>query len=191
VIDGVLPEIVSRRALRALSDREIPNEVLVRLAQAATLAPSCYNSQPWRFVFVTSRELRRRVHDATIGGNYWAERAPCYVVAATDLELDCRLDLERDYALFDTGLAVQNLLLQATREGVIAHPIAGFDEAALKRALEIPERYIAIAVVVLGYPGDENGHLSAAHRRAEKAPRERHAVSEVAWFNRWGGTEGE
>ncbi len=186
--DALLPEISSRKALRALGTREVSEEVLRRLAEAATLAPSCGNAQPWRLVFVTRRELRVRVCDAFIGRNYWAERAPCYVVVATDPELGCRLDLERDYALFDAGAAVQNLLLQATREGVIAHPISGYDEAAVKRALEIPERYIAISVVVLGYAVEDDELLSAADRRAERGPRERKAIGEVAWFNRWGET---
>jgi glutaredoxin-dependent peroxiredoxin len=78
---------------------------------------------------------------------------PCIVCVATEAELDCRLSGRREYALFDAGLAVQNLLLQATREGLVAHPIAGFKPVEIKNLLGIPKKYTLITLVVLGYPG--------------------------------------
>ena len=184
------PEIVNRRARRGLAHTAVPREVLNRLAEAATLAPSCFNNQPWRLVFVTEPDERGVVHRALAGGNYWAERAPAYVVVVTHPDLDCRLDEDRDYALFDTGLAVENLVLQATHEGLIAHPIAGFHAAQLKQGLGIPPEYVAITVVVLGYPGDSSD-LTERHRALEAAPRSRVPISEVVWFNRWEGPPDE
>ncbi len=180
----IRPEILKRRAKRALAETAVADTVLERLAEAATLAPSCFNKQPWRLLFVTDSRARAAVRNALAGGNYWAERAPVYVVVLTHPDFDCRLDEDRDYALFDTGLAVGNLLLQATHEGLIAHPVAGFHAAKLKQELGIPRWYIAITVLVLGYPGSPAG-LTEEHRKLENAPRTRVPMESVVLFNRW------
>ena len=90
----------------------------------------------------------------------------------------------REYALFDTGLAVQNRVFQAVREGLIAHPVAGFKPVQIKELLEIPEEYVLITLVVLGYPGDPS-LLSEKHRQAEAAGEERKPREETVAFNGW------
>jgi glutaredoxin-dependent peroxiredoxin len=90
----------------------------------------------------------------------------------------------REYALFDTGLAVQNRVFQAVREGLIAHPVAGFKPVQIKELLEIPEEYVLITLVVLGYPGDPS-LLSEKHRQAEAAGQERKPREETVAFNGW------
>jgi len=180
----LLPEIEARRARRALDERAIPEEVVQRLLTAATLAPSCFNNQPWRFLLVRRAEELEEVRANLSGGNYWARKAPLIVLVLTQPELDCRLDDRRDYALLSCGLAVENLLLQATREGLIAHPIAGFKPVPIKEALGIPQELILITLVIVGYPGEETG-LSEKHRAQEHAPRSRKPQSEVVKYERW------
>jgi nitroreductase len=106
------------------------------------------------------------------------------VAVLTQPELDCRFDDRRDYALFGAGLATGNLLAQATREGLIAHPIAGFKPVPIKEALGVPPELILITLVILGYPGEESG-LSEKHRVQEHAPRERKPLTEVLRYERW------
>jgi nitroreductase len=180
----LLLEIQTRRALRALDGRPIPEETVERMLTAATLAPSCFNNQPWRFVAVRRPEELEKVRDNLSGGNYWARTAPLIVLVLTQPELDCRLDDRRDYALFGAGLAVENLLLQATREGLIAHPIAGFKPVPIKEALGIPQELILITLVIVGYPGDESG-LNEKHRALEHSPRSRKGLNEVVKFEKW------
>jgi len=180
----ILKEIDARRARRAYDERPVGSDVVDRILAAATLAPSCSNKQPWRFVVVDREPGLGRVRESLQPGNYWAKKAPLYVLAVTDISLNCMLDDDRNYALFDTGLAVMNLMLQATAEGLYAHPIAGFQPVPMKEAFGIPAGHSLIAVVVLGYPGDETG-LNEKHRAAEHEGRMRKAISEVVFRGGW------
>lgn len=181
----LIHEINIRRAKRALSDKKIPKEIMNRLMAAATLAPSCFNNQSWRFLVVTEEQALARVHEALSGGNYWVKTAPAVVVVATRLEFGCRLSDRRDYALFDCGLAAENLMLQGFKEGLYAHAIAGFDPIKIKAAFHIPEDYIVITLVAVGYPGDE-ATLNEKHQELEHSPRIRKSESEVICYNTWG-----
>lgn len=173
--------IAARRAKRALREDPIPQEDIERLMEAAHLAPSCFNNQPWRFVVAQGQKLEA-VKKALPGGNYWALRSPAIVAVASHPELDCRLSDHRDYFLFDCGMAVGFLMIQATQMGLVAHPIAGYDPMAVKAALGIPEDYVLITLVVLGWPGDP-GELSDKHREIELGPRVRKPLSAVAGWN--------
>lgn len=180
----LVPEVLARRARRALSYRPIGEEVIGRLLEAATLAPSCSNNQPWRLVAVSGAERLEKLKTALSSGNAWAQRSPCIVAAVTNPDLDCRLSDRRDYAFFDVGLAVQNLILQGTREGLTAHPIAGYKPEVVKEALGIPEEQIVITLVVLGHPGDEAA-LSDKQRADEHAERKRKPMDEVVMHDAW------
>jgi len=181
---ALIEEIGVRRAKRALSGKKIPDESLRRLMTAATLAPSCFNNQSWRFLVVTDDNALEKVHDALSGGNYWVKRAPAVVVVATKIEFGCRLNDHRDYALFDCGLAAENLMLQGVREGLYAHAIAGFDPVKIKAAFDIPAEYIVITLVAVGYP-DDDAPLNEKHRELENSPRTRKPDSEVICYNTW------
>jgi len=183
-MDGLVPEIDLRRAKRALSDKKIPAETLRRLMTAATFAPSCFNNQSWRFLVATDAAALKEIHATLPGANYWVKKAPVVVVVATRLDFGCRLNDRRDYALFDCGLAVENLMLQGFKEGLYAHAIAGYDPLKIKAAFHIPDEYIIITLVAVGYPGDD-ASLSEKHRELEHSPRDRNPESEVICYNRW------
>ena len=181
---GLLKEIDERRAKRALSDNKIAQETIARLVKAATYAPSCFNSQPWRLMVVTDGQSLAKLHESLSGGNYWAKAAPLMVVVATKTTLDAQLSDGRDYALFGCGLATENLLLQAFSEGLYAHPMAGFDPLIVKKAFSIPDDYIVITLVAVGFPGATDG-LSEKHVTAENSERNRKDEAEVICYDRW------
>jgi len=183
---AILQEIAIRRAKRALSEQAIPVELVQRIMTAATYAPSCFNNQPWRFVVINQSDALEKARTALSEGNYWAKKAPVLVLAATKPDIDCQLKDRRDYALFDVGLATANLILQAWKEGLIAHPIAGFNPVKLKADFGIPEEYILITVVVIGFPGDE-AHLNEKHLAQEHSERDRKPQAEVIKYNAWLG----
>ncbi len=175
------PLIRVRRAKRALNTEPISKEDITRLLEAAHLAPSCFNNQPWRFVVVEGERLAA-VKKALPGGNYWALKSPAMIAVTSHMDLDCRLSDERDYFLFDCGLAVGFLLVQATQMGLVAHPIAGFDPLAVKEILGIPKDHVLITLVVLGWPGDP-AELSEKHQEIEVGPRVRKPLSAVVGWN--------
>lgn len=173
--------IAARRAKRALRPDPLPPAAIERLVEAAHLAPSCFNNQPWRFVVAQGEKLAA-VKNALPGGNYWALKSPAILAVASHPDLDCRLSDNRDYFLFDCGLAVGFLMVQATQMGLVAHPIAGYDPIAVKEALGIPKDYVLITLVVLGWPGDP-AELSDKHREIELGPRVRKPLAAVLGWN--------
>ncbi len=183
-MEKILPEIQHRRARRALSAEEVPNDVLERLLHAATLSASCFNNQPWRFVVLKKGYGIERARARLSQGNYWAETAPVIIGVATRPDYDCDLDDGRQYALFDCGMAVQNLQIQAQHEGLLAHPIAGFKAAELKEDLGIPADHILITLVVIGFPGTDN-ELNDKHQELESSERVRKDFDEVVFSGAW------
>jgi len=77
---------------------------------------------------VRTKENLDKLHSTLSGGNYWMKQAPVMIVVYTDDELGCQLSDRRNYSLFDTGTAVGLLLAQATQMGLVAHPVAGYDQ---------------------------------------------------------------
>jgi nitroreductase len=183
-VSNFIPEIEKRKSRRALGTKKIPSAVIERLMTAAVFAPSCFNNQPWRFVVVYEEPFLQNVKAALSAGNYWAKRAPLIIAVCTKTDLDCTPPDGREYALFDTGLAAENCMLQAVKEGLIAHPIAGFNQAEVKRTLSIPEAYTVIALIMVSYPGDPS-HLNEKHRQTEDAERDRKPLDQVVMYNCW------
>jgi len=129
--------IETRRAYRALGPVEVTDDMIQELARAAQLMPSCFNNQPWRFVFARSRDALAKVHACMNKGNEWTFKASVIIAAFAKKENDCLIK-EREYYLFDLGLAVAALMLRATELGLVAHPIAGFNPDRVREALDIP-----------------------------------------------------
>lgn len=180
----ILKPIEKRRARRALADTPVPEETLLRLARAAHLAPSCNNNQPWRIVTVVDPARLEALKTALTPGNYWAKKSPAIAAFVTSLDWDARLEGGRDYAFFDLGMAAMAYQLQAVEEGLVVHPIAGFNAAVAKEALGAPETAVVETLVILGYPGDPSG-LNEKHREAETSARNRKPFDEVAAFDAW------
>ncbi len=185
---SLLREIETRRARRALSPEPIDDAVAEELARAATLAPSCFNSQPWRIVAIkndASVAPAEALRAALTPGNAWALRAAWYFVFCTATHLDCRLDEGRDYAYFDLGQAALALQIQAQHLGLIAHPIAGFSPAKVRAGLAIPKEFVPVAVIVVGKAGADDA-LSEKQKADEAAPRSRVPLSDVVYRERFG-----
>jgi nitroreductase len=179
----IVPELSARRARCGISADSLSIDVIERLLGAAILAPSCANAQPWRMVAVTADKLPA-VREALSEGNRWATRAPLVVVMATKLSLDKRLEGGRDYAYFDLGMAAMALMLQATREGLYAHPIAGYTPQKVAQAVGLPEDYVPLTLIVVGKPGDD-ALLNEGQKLREGAPRQRKTVGEIAYYGSW------
>ncbi|HIE05970.1 MAG TPA: nitroreductase [bacterium (Candidatus Stahlbacteria)] len=181
----VIETIEKRRALRSLMPVEITWDLVLDLARAASLAPSCFNKQPWRFVFVYDSEQLERMHSALSQGNEWARDASMIIAVFSRLDLDCKI-MGRFYYLFDTGMATSFLILRATELGLVAHPIAGFNEDKVKEILEIPEDMIVITLVMIGKHSEMvSSILNKDQAKAEKERPERMAIEEFVYRDRY------
>lgn len=141
--------IKQRRAFRSLAPFRITKDLIYDLAGHARLSPSCFNNQPWRFVFVSDRDQLDRIHEALSRTNQWAKRASCIIAVFSREEDDCVIR-DRLYHQFDCGMAVGFLMLRATELGLVAHPIAGFSPKKTREILDIPEEYKIITLIIVG-----------------------------------------
>ncbi len=172
-----------RRALRSLKKTEISDDDVKKLAKAASLAPSCFNKQPWRFVFVRDEKKLSKLFDVLPRGNKWAHKASMIVAVFAKKEEDCVLG-DREYYLFDTGFATNNVMLKATEMDLVAHPIAGFKKPAAMEILNIPDDYMLITLVIVGKKSKElNPDLSEGQKETESQRPERKPFEAFAFHD--------
>ena len=142
---------------------------LLSLLEAAHLAPSSYNLQPWRFLWTVRGDAEfDRVLGALDPGNAWAATASALVVGGFTRE--GRRGRPNPWAEHDLGMATAQLVLQAVASGLAAHPMAGFDAEQLKTALAIPAGIQPMTVTAIGWPAEE------ALPPRERVPLERVAI---------------
>jgi len=178
--------LLQRQSKRAYLDRPIPQAALERIIEKTRWAPSSSNSQPWHFVIVQEPNALAAFRAGLTRGNVWAKAAPALIAVAAREKDDYtrKGDPQVKYFLFDCGLAVENLLLAAVEEGLLAHPMAGFKTAVVKDALGIPDDYQLICVISLGYPGCIDD-LDARTRVKDEQPRTRNRVEENFHLDHW------
>jgi nitroreductase len=179
--------IDTRRAYRSLDPIEVTDELIRDLAESARLAPSCFNNQPWRYVFVRDPEVLALLHEALPDANGWATAASMIVAVASRPDLDCRIK-GREYYLFDTGMATAFLILRATELGLVAHPIAGYSPEKVRQVLGIPDDMAVVTLVNIGKHADTVGPLlTEGQAEAEPVRPERLALEEFAYVDRYAG----
>ncbi|WP_457558304.1 nitroreductase family protein [Candidatus Harpocratesius sp.] len=146
-----LDEIIkTRRAFRSLKPVKITEKIIDQLAYAAQLMPSCFNNQPWRFVFVKDNPfLENLKNEALSQGNAWAKHASMIIAIFSEKNLDCIIR-DRIYYQFDVGMAAAAMILKATDLNLVAHPIAGFSPNKVKKIVNIPETYDIISLIIVG-----------------------------------------
>lgn len=171
--------IEQRRAYRSLESCEISDEMVKDLITASSLAPSCFNKQPWRFVCVQSMERLTELFESLSTGNHWATKGSMVVAVYSQKELDCVIG-EREYDLFDTGMAVAFMILRATELGLVAHPIAGYDNEKAKQILGIEKEMNLIALLIIGKHSDSIGELSDKQKKDETERPQRKSFEEIA-----------
>mgnify|MGYP006286494601 CR=1 FL=1 len=175
--------IRNRRSYRSLAKTEITAGLINDLAESASLAASCYNNQPWRYVFVYQEEQLTKLHEALAGANSWAQDAPLIVGIFTKEDYDCVVE-DRKYYLFDVGMSVNNMVLRATELGLVTHLMAGFDEQKAKEILEIPAEMELISLMAVGERADEiNPDLSPEMKQGEKQRPPRLDLEEFIYHN--------
>jgi nitroreductase len=181
--------IEKRRAYRSLDKAEIAEEMLRDLAHCAQIAPSCFNYQPWRFIFVHDKDTLKELHGALSRGNEWAKAASLIVVVYSAKEDDCVIR-DREYYLFDTGMATAFIILRATELGFVAHPIAGYSPKKVKEILGIPTDRMVITLVIVGSHAKEiSPVLSEKQREAEKERPLRKSLEKIISMNRYKNRE--
>ena len=184
-----LIESISRRwSPRAFATTPVSQDRLRQLLEAARWAPSCYNAQPWTFIVGTqdNPETFRKLSKCLVPVNQsWAAKAPVLMLALAELNFAHNGKPNR-HAAHDVGLALGNLLNQATILGLQAHLMAGFSGDTARELFAVPDTHDPVTMLALGYPGDPES-LPDTLREKELAPRTRKSLNEIAF----GGTLGK
>jgi nitroreductase len=170
----VFEAVQERRSIRAYQDKPVPRETLEKILEAARLAPSAGNAEPWHFIAVTSSEKRK----ALSGGRFakFLTQTPIVIVACGDKEAS------PDWYAIDVALAVENMVLTATNEGLGTCCVGSFNEKEVKAIVNVPENFEVVLLLAVGYPREKIDMSSKLLRLV----RTRKTLSEVASLEEFG-----
>jgi nitroreductase len=165
---NVFEAIQERRSIRAYQDTPVPREKLEKILEAARLAPSARHVEPWHFIAVTDSEKRKILSK----GRYakFCAEAPLVIVACGD-----KVGSPDWYAI-DVALAVENMILTATSEGLSTCCVGSFDEKEVKETLKVPDNFEVLLLLAVGYSREKLDLTSKLLRLAHS----RKSLSEVA-----------
>ncbi len=178
--------LAQRWSPRAYAPDRVEPAKLRRLLEAARWSASSGNGQPWSFILATNEETEpfaRMVACLKEGNVPWASKAP--VLGIVVAKLIRANGSPNRHAFYDSGMAMQNLIVQATALDLFLRQMGGFDPETARRLFDIPLEYEAATMFALGYPGDPDS-LTDSQREQELALRVRRPLSEFVFGDRWG-----
>ncbi|MDD5628488.1 MAG: nitroreductase family protein [Elusimicrobia bacterium] len=172
----------ARRSIRAFQDRPVEREKLELCLEAARLAPSACNAQPWKFVVVDEPGLKQRLAAAVFSGAYainkHAASAPVLVAVVSQRGSAWAWVGNQVqgtvFLLVDIGISCEHFVLQAAELGLGTCWLGWFDAKAAARLLGVPRGFRVEMLLSLGYPAEAPG------------PRPRRSLAEMSAFNRYG-----
>ena len=174
----VSPLFLNRWSTRAFSTREVSDQDLYTVLDAAHWAPSSYNDQPWRFIVAKTKEQRSVFHQFINEFNLtWVSTAPVLIVVASD-KLRDNGDPNGAHA-FDAGAAWASMAIQATMLGMVTHAMGGIDRNKARQMLNIPDNFEIHAVIALGYHGDKSLLPEGIQQR--EVPNSRRPLNELVF----------
>lgn len=142
---------LARSSVRRYSDRPVECEKLSLLLEAARLAPSAVNLQPWKFLVVTSRKGKEALCQSYT--NEWFRTAPAYIVACGNHNTSWHRKFDgKDHCDVDVAIAVEHICLCAAAQGLGTCWVCNFDPGKLGEYLALPEEWEPIAIIPVGYP---------------------------------------
>ncbi|MFP4442622.1 MAG: nitroreductase family protein [Spirochaetia bacterium] len=178
-----LPVAKARKSIRSYSEKPVGRDLLHRCVEAASLAPSACNSQPWHFVIVDDPVLKDKVSketfDPVVSFNKFTLEAPVMIaVLAKPSKLSAQVgDVLRKtrFNIIDVSMAAEHFCLQAASEGLGTCMLGWFNERRVKQILQIPKHLKVVMLISAGYPKKDG--TGKKHKKT---------VFEIASINRYG-----
>jgi len=180
----IVAHIAERWSPRAFDERGIEESELRSLFEAARWAASCFNAQPWRFVYAHRGEpaFDTLVDCINERNGAWARNAAVLLVAVAKTAHED--GSPNSHAEHDLGQAMAMLSVEATARGISMHQMAGFYPDKARELLGVPDGFVPKTAAALGYLGQPDT-LSDSLKERELAPRVRKPVSEIAFKGAW------
>jgi nitroreductase len=165
--------IQKRHSVRRYADRPVEEEKLIKVLEAARLAPSAKNRQAWKFIVIRDPDLRRQMIDAARGQRFVGQ-APV-IIACCGLDPAYHMTCGQQADLIDTAIAIEHMALMATSLGLGTCWIGAFYQDQVKRLLHIPDPVHVVELMTLGYPAGSEFKTS------------RKSLNEIVCYERWNG----
>jgi len=180
--ESFLSLALNRQSVRGYAPTQIEPDKLNRCLEAARIAPSACNAQPWKFIVVDNPDLKAAIAQATssklLGINHFTLQAPVLIVIVIEkANLTSSIGQvikDREFPLIDLGITTEHFCLQATSEGLGTCILGWFDEPEVKKLLFIPKSKRVGLIVALGYPAS-----------TEIRPKKRKSVEEIVSHNKY------
>lgn len=172
-----------RQSTRKFINKEVEEQKLLNCLEAARLAPSACNSQPWTFIVVNEPDLKSRVaretYSALFPFNKFVQLAPVMVVVVVEKpnftsQIGGRIK-NKDYVMFDIGIAVEHFCLQAAADGLGTCILGWFNESEIKKILQIDKKKNIGLCIAVGY-----SEVNYPHRK-----KIRKSLNEMSCFNQY------
>jgi nitroreductase len=173
--------VKSRRSIRRFLDKPVERDKILTCIDAARLAPSADNVQPWRFLIIDDPDLKSKFAEEVFSGIYFvtkfAAKAPVIILILARLDIIAnRIGKQIQnihYYYIDTGIAGEHLVLQAEELGLGTCWIGWFNPRKARKFLKIPRKYKIVSLMAMGY-----------YERKPSRERKRKKLEEIAWFNK-------
>jgi len=149
----VYEAINKRKSIRKYKKEKISEKILWKILQAAHQAPSGLNDQPWKIIVVREENNKNRLTEATLGQNF-LRQAPVVLAAVAMGSLECMYCGVPRYPI-DVALALDHISIAAVEEGLGTCWVCAFNQDMVRNVLKVPQQYMVVALMSLGYPDDE------------------------------------
>jgi nitroreductase len=172
--------VKNRRSIRRYLERPVEREKILACIEAARLAPSADNVQPWRFLIIDDPELKAKFAKEVFSGIYFiskfAAKAPVLIMILARLDIIAnRIGKQIQnihFYLIDIGIAGEHIVLQAEELGLGSCWIGWFNIRKARKFLKIPRKYKIVSLMAMGY-----------YEKRPTREKKRKELEEIAWFN--------
>ena len=173
--------VKSRRSIRRYLEKPVEREKILTCIEAARLAPSADNVQPWRFLIIDDPDLKAQFAKEVFSGIYFvtkfAAKAPVIILILARLDIIAnRIGKQIQnihYYYIDTGIAGEHIVLQAEELGLGTCWIGWFNPRKARKFLKIPRKYKIVSLMAMGY-----------YEKKPSREKKRRELEEIAWFNK-------
>lgn len=145
---SLIDYILSRRSIRKYEKKEIPEKTINQILKTGQNAPSAANKQPFHFIILKDKEIKKKI--STTFSRFIKDVPIVIVGCANEKAL-----LTGKWAVIDTAIAMQNMVIAAWTLGVGSCWIGSFSEKKVKQLLKIPDKWKVVALITLGYPAEQ------------------------------------
>ncbi|MFH1905439.1 MAG: nitroreductase family protein [bacterium] len=168
----IMEIIRKRRSVRSYQSKEVEQEKLDLLLEAARLAPSASNRQEWRFIVVREFSARQKLMAAAKGQSFVGQ-APVVIACCAKSDNHIMACGQPCYPI-DVAIAIDHITLKATEEGLGTCWVGAFDENEVKKILNIPEEIRVVELLTLGYP-----------QQVYEGGKNRLDLNEIVMYEKW------